>query len=437
MYGRLFTVVGVIFSLLFVSGCANFNEGVTDYALESERFNPGGSPMALKAKYAQNGNEQAKIIKGDTITIDLKQGFIKNFTERSGIFDFNGTKGEIAIVANVYEMSNVGGRNKINFGPDSINSGRVVFFSSDVRKGQPLNLSQIPMYGPMRYDGNRLVIQLYVIEIDAQNSQMTSLLSTLASLGGTAYPPASPVLKVLDTLGSSLIKANKNDIEFAYTMTLLPDSGSGYAEPAVLTAGNYIFGRREDRTQNFDWAGLRYNDNTGRLQNGDGSQYRDETYLTVQIDKGYDEISLELQQATLTELVGELNAEKASDLNEVKAIAEGYAKSIMRLKKRNKARALLDKIRRGGLVANVAQSTSFELMDIVTEGIATKKNAAVADTLDESDLDYLLSGIRAITPAGFDDNQATTTGLYDDSAHGIITATRDAVIIALEGEAQK
>lgn len=430
-------VAGVVLGMLVLSGCANFNEGVTDYAVENEKYNTASTPLSLKAKYARNADEQAKIVKGDTITIDLKQVFVKDFTERSGLFDLNGTKGEVAIVANVFEMSNEGGKNKIDFGPDSINNGRVIFFSSDVRKGQYLNLSQIPMYGPMRYNGNRLVMQIYVIEIDAQNSQMTSLLSTLASLGGTAYPPASPVLKVLETLGSSLIKANKNDIEFAYTMTLLPDAGSGYAEPAILSAGNYIFGRREDRTQDFDWAGLRYDDRTGRLEKSDGALFRDETYLTLQVDKGYDEISLELEQTTLTELVGQLSEEKASQVGEVTAIATEYAESVKRLKERNKARKLLNKIQRGGLVANEANSAAVELMDTVTEGIATRKDTTVADTLEEADLDYLLRGIRRITPAGFDDNQATVTGLYDAALNGIVISARDAVIAALEAEAQK
>ena len=228
--GHRFLSIIALSAISILTGCASVDEGAFDYKLE-HRAGHSAAPLVLKTKYSEIEDPRAIIEKGDTITIDLKQVFVKHFTERFAFTDFGETQGEIAVVANVYEMSNEDGRNRIDFGPESVSAGRVIFYSPDVREGQFLNFSQMPMFGPFEYQGNRLVIQIFLVEIDANSDQVAKLLGTLAKIGGAAYPPASPVLEVLQSLGSTLIKGNQNDIDFAYSMTLLPDLGSGLAEP--------------------------------------------------------------------------------------------------------------------------------------------------------------------------------------------------------------
>jgi len=92
--------------------------------------------------------------------------------------------------------------------------------SNDVEEGQFLNLTNMPIYGPITYNGYPIGIVISVIEIDANSAQISALLGTLASAGAMAYPPAAPVLPLLDSLGQSLLSSGTDDIEFRFTFAL-------------------------------------------------------------------------------------------------------------------------------------------------------------------------------------------------------------------------
>jgi hypothetical protein len=197
--------------------------------------------------------------------------------------------GEILITARVNELNN---ENSITFNQSDIkNKGRVIFYSEDVRgRGQYLNFSNLPIYGPITYDGNSLYLEFNILELDnAENAQTKVMLSTLAELGSTAYPPASVALGILDTLGNSLLSGDQDDIEFRYHMTLVPttDEQSALLNRPFLREGIYVFLRSENRTEDLNWDKLRFDVGTGRLMEGDGKNfYRKGTYLVVQITKG-------------------------------------------------------------------------------------------------------------------------------------------------------
>lgn len=187
-------------------------------------------------------SEQSPIAVGDCFSVNLAAGFIGDFREV-------GQKGEVVIVARVSERK-VG---SLEFGSGSVKSGRVIYFGNDVKQRQQLNFSYLPMYGPMKYTGRPLDVQLYVIEIDDAD-QFKPLLSTLANVGAGAYPPAAPALKLLDTIGGALLSASRDDnlLEYSFCLNgrmpgLDKTYGFNYGEYPVFEAGHYVVVRQQNR----------------------------------------------------------------------------------------------------------------------------------------------------------------------------------------------
>jgi hypothetical protein len=90
------------------------------------------------------------------------------------------------------------------------------------------------------------MIQLTVLELDnAESAQVKSLLKTLASIGASAYPPASPVLAVLDRVGEQLLKGDTDDTELRYSFVLHPMNSLGDPRYAALAVGNYALVKEE------------------------------------------------------------------------------------------------------------------------------------------------------------------------------------------------
>ncbi|WP_133125741.1 hypothetical protein [Thalassospira marina] len=437
-----------------LAGCSFVDQGAIDYHVD--RSSSAGA-MYLEGKYATaNGGSTGAIVAGDTITLDLKQVFMKDFIE-SALFS-DDKQGEIAIVANVFEMSDQSGRNAVDYGPNSVKSGRVIYYSDDVRPGQFLNLSQLPVYGPIRYNGNRLVIQLYILELDSVGSEaVSSLLKKLAELGGAAYPPASSTLRVLDSLGSALLQGNKNDTVFSYTMTLLPaQNGASFSEPAVLTAGNYVFVRKQERQSDFRWCDVFYAQSRGRLvvanpKPTDGKcpaggiaksneqdenalpLFRDETYVVVQIEKGYDSISLDLQQATFDTLIAQLDAKTTSDIAAVEKVTDSYVASVRRINNYKDVKGMLQTLSQTGVVQAQAENAAFELMQIVGEAARTANAADLGQdaepTLQEEDLQSTLRHIRLLVPT-----DANVTRAKIAPVSGGVVTVDSAVVDAIRAE---
>ncbi len=167
--------------------------------------------------------------------------------------------------------------------------------------------SYIPVYGPLKYNGLPLDIQLYVFEID-DVKQFKPLLQTLTKAGQNLYPPASPVLGLLDSLGSALLSGAKNDKMFEYTLCLWPRAqisgdASGFESGSypVLEAGHYVFARSQDRK--FDGGSL-----VGELQMSSGSNrlvlmdekkklYSKDSYLVLHVKRESYALSLDDENA--------------------------------------------------------------------------------------------------------------------------------------------
>lgn len=218
----------------------------------------------LKMKNFSLGRDKdTRFTVGDSLSLHLRSAYIKNFSELPSLMlarQFGKAIGEVAVVANAFEETS---GKELSF--EDMRAGRVVFYSDNVNKGQFLNFNNMPIYGPLKYKGAPFAFRIAIFELDTESKQATMMLNTIAQAGSTAYPPASPVLKVLNSFGDTLLNGDQTDTEFRYTMVLDPKSGSDKTNHFTLEVGNYVFVRMEDRTENIDWDRLVLDANDAKL----------------------------------------------------------------------------------------------------------------------------------------------------------------------------
>lgn len=254
----------------------------------------------------------------DKFTISLQQGLVNDFQEFRLSNLAGRKKGDIAIVVNVQER-----RPGVdyNFKPGSEQEGRVVFFQKNVEAGAPLNLANLPVYGPATYDGYPLMISLYVIEIDAgDNKEISGIVDSLANLSKTVSPVNTAAISVLNTLGGTLLKLNKNDLIAEYRAELAPGAGEHPAiRNLVLEYGNYAFTTMKNAKVWHEWDRLYYNQSNARLyikdennnSNHCGAPYKEESWLTFQVNKSETTSDLPTTN-TLSALISQLEIDSTS-----------------------------------------------------------------------------------------------------------------------------
>lgn len=288
--------------LTLLTSCAISNEGSTDYRYIKRSSD---TQQSTKVKYIKPSEITKHVIKPkDALVISLKQVFIKDFTEMRSPMRLarnEPANGEIAVVVNAFE---IGKGEAVNFGPDGKKNARVVFYSDDVWEGQFLNLSNLStIYGPLTYDGGPFVLDLYVIEMDTPGAQLRQLLSNLAAIGATFYPPAAPVAGPLAQLAGTLIKDDQDDRAYHYTAEFKPlGGGDPDLNSGILLTGDYVFIREKNRYISTNWNELDLDEKNGRLvfntkkegklhcvPDGDRNYpsdcyYRDNSYVVVEIN---------------------------------------------------------------------------------------------------------------------------------------------------------
>ena len=355
-------------------GNAKDNQGMNDYA--KAYWNPSKSCVPFVRKYesvcganfstdpgsdkgfddrtrtnACSGlsiDQRPTVQKGQNISIYLNQAFIHDFTERwEGLF--GSKKGEIAVVARVAELDE---RNDLDFTKVGQEKGRLVYYSEGVRPGQFLNFSQLPIYGPIEYTGRPLVMEFYIIELDVKEStEVSGLLSAAAGLGSMAYPPASPILKVLDTIGGGLLKTNKNDLEFKYHTALLAgDMQISSLKTGTLEYGNYVFVRIPFPEKGVAatslphrWNKWWFNQKNGRLYSEDScnTPVADLTYFSLQINRSKETATLDSAN-TFAQFMTKLTAEANTALTEKLKVVEALKKNVEEEKAYRDAKKLID-----------------------------------------------------------------------------------------------
>jgi hypothetical protein len=428
---RILIALGAALLATLVSACAYLNEGAINYrkaTLKKEKY----ELLELAGKYSLPSSERDAVIrKNDTISIYLAQAYIKGLHEIPAYWKGETSKkmrGEVAIVVRAFELSDT---NDLDFGPNAVDAGRLIYYSDDARENQFLNFSFLPIYGPITYRGNPVVLQIYMLELDADTDKLKPLLSTLAKAGTSAYPPAAPALSLIENLGSALLAGNHDDVMFRYSFTLLPDHGYAGSTYPVLEAGNYVLIRKANRQQNEDWDNfdfhgkpslLRFDQSDGRLvvqpggpvdkqTVGKGGEekvkpeiYRDETYAVIAIHKNMDPTSLDLAQNTFKTFYKILKSETTMEIERLDLAAKNYLAEQNRVFEMEKIR----KVKRE-LAHTPAQEKSKRLrlgrewvdsiitsIDIENECKQRQDNSSAncSGRLRADQLDYLISEIR-------------------------------------------
>lgn len=293
-------------------------------------------------------DQRPTVERGQIISVYLNQAYINDFTERWEEI-FGRKRGEIAVVARVAELDHGNDFDFTNTGKDR---GRLVYYSEGVQAGQFLNFSQLPIYGPIEYTGKPLVMEFYIMELDVkENTEVSGLLSAAAGLGAIAYPPASPILKVLDTIGGGLLKANKSDLEFKYHAALLAgELQLKSLKAGTLEYGNYAFVRMPytnpktpDVSNVHRWNKWYFNQKNGRLyDNEDCSKpLLTQTYLSVQINRAKEATTLDPAN-TLANFMTKLTAEANASTQEKVKVIDALKVSVTDDKNYKDARKLID-----------------------------------------------------------------------------------------------
>jgi len=414
-------VVGVSLVLMLLIGCAYLNEGAINYrkSVLAKENDKNERYLNLMSKYVRASPEKESAIrKNDSISIHLEQVYIKDFYEIPAFWRGETSKdlrGEIAIVVRAFELTE---GQDLDFRPSAVEAGRLVYYSDDVRKGQFLNFSYLPVYGPITYKGNPIVLQIYILELDTGTEKLKPLLSTLARAGANVYPPASPVLSLIETLGSAFLSGNKDDVLFRYSLVLHPNQGYADMDYPILEAGQYVFLRKEDRLAPEDWDRIKLDQEDGRLvlttspasqatsrNGGSGELYRDETYAVLAIQKGFDPTSLDLAQNTFGEFLTRLETDAAKDVSNLDVIVKKLAADQKRIRDFGELRRTVQDLSRLSSTETDKRSRlSNKMLDALAAQIDKEKECQGGTPDSEKcrgamapdEIDYLLSKIRGL-----------------------------------------
>lgn len=260
-----------------ISGCGGFItkwgdkfEGAGDYRVHSTAKGTDNKAETWEGKYVKGVSTTFE--ENDYISVSLKRAYIETFTEgyiKRKANDIAGSigqpspvRGQIAIVANVIEK-----KDGVETGTSN-SKGRVIFYSDDVYEGQPINESFAPVYGPVRWGGNPVTIELTVMELDQEdNEQIRQILDTAASIGTDLDNIGSAkLIGGLNRIGDAFLTSNADDIMGKYKATFVPSTATPDYNLPILRHGDVIFTRKGDRTVPIDWQKHCYNEVEGLVQ---------------------------------------------------------------------------------------------------------------------------------------------------------------------------
>lgn len=271
---RIGSIVGVLVAIL--AGCAISDEGEIDVRIVPINIAEKSNPELHELFYPKQKEDERPFEAGDLLSLHLIYGHVASFDEgalipselsyiagRALAFRAPRVKGEIVIASRVFDFTGQG-EGDFNNSSDS-DAGRVVFYSDDVLKNQGLNFRNLPIYGPVEYTASPLALRLEARELDTNSKEEKALLTSLATLGSTAYAPLSPALSVLDEVGSTFIDAQPTSTRF-FQMSMVLDAGEGGNQNHLqLRPGYLIFVKNRKRDGKFDWSTLTFCPSEGKL----------------------------------------------------------------------------------------------------------------------------------------------------------------------------
>lgn len=233
-------------------------------------------------------------------SIEIEQGVIgSNILEGKILGHQFGSKGEIAILANVFEFAAEADTaklkrfldgeelKKVTDDPSDVEL-KLVYFNDDVRREQAFNFSNIPLRQRSIYGGGTIGIQIVVMEVDAQAAPVASLLKTLARFGQQIVPVPGEAKDMLFDLGESLLTGSQDDklLEYRFALSASESADNDNAIQATFSPGRYVIRRLQDRRSDMQWDELRLDHNSGRLLKYSGGQLTPVTtdlYLVLNI----------------------------------------------------------------------------------------------------------------------------------------------------------
>lgn len=398
-------VILLSFASLVLNGClAVKDEGEIDY----RKTIPTSTEAPISILHKKFKDSDNIIQEGENISIHLAGGFSLGTTEVpefQEIFHPTGASAEYAVIAKVCEIGKSGCGDF--FSSKSDNSGRVVYFTDSLKAKQFFNFSYLPIYGPIKYEGGPLMIQVHAIELDISSPSQKKLFSSLANLGKDYYAPASKVLSALETLGSTLTTStNGNDSIFRHTFTFMPEnhlSSTPSPKYPTLSKGNYVFLKKPTvagKQEEFIWDRVKIDNETGKLvqnckanhekiyvnssaENGETitkgydvcddslkeknkdsvkgiKEYREHTYFTLQVQSGFKATGLNNQQ-TLANLIQELSTIKSTEFDNYDDVIKKYTKDLAQDTMFHELQSSLSKIKKINTKINEKEQQKVEL----------------------------------------------------------------------------
>lgn len=347
-----------------LAGCAGLDEGEVDYRKAGPLPSNAGKAysgqqtvlLPLVNKYDQVSDQA--LYNTETVSVHLLHGFVKDFYEL-------GTHGEIAVVGRVFEL---GADNTFDFSPAAVKEqGRLLYYSEDVREGgHHLSFSALPVYGPITYGGSSLMLEFHILELDANdNAKLQGMLKAIASIGAVAYPPASPILAMLEGIGTQLLSGNADDREFRYHFGLHPAGGKDETNYPRLEAGNYVLikqdaGSGADRPfADTNWSELSYDQNSGKVLVKDGDTWRDfvdATYLVIQINRGLPAVAMDVAQK-FSEFEQKLKESVGMEVAALQNLAQSVVSGIIATRHGAEAEKLLIDLKKAADIKDTARQT--------------------------------------------------------------------------------
>lgn len=316
--------------LLVLQGCGGYItkwgdsfEGANDYGYV------GAKDEVVKPKYEKS--EGGVLVEGDYVSFHLKSVYLNYFPEGSLKRKANSlvgskVRGEIAVLIDVVDSKVAG--------IETAKTGRVIYYGDDVYEGQMLNLSFLPIYGPVKYSGQSLGFTLRMLELDqADNEQVKGVLSALAKVGSSFATAGAPnLIKNLSDVGGALVASNADDKFAAYDAMFLPAGKDHGAASPNLKLGDYVFVRNADRSKMNLWAEYCYLHETGELRkkiNGSCTAATEKpnfNYAVISVLRDVGQVDM-TPETKFNELVTKLaSVEKISTMDELAGAAvRGYA----------------------------------------------------------------------------------------------------------------
>lgn len=272
---------------------------------------------------------------------------------------------EILVAANAFDY----GAKDVGFGfkPGDRQNAKVIYFSDDVDEGQFLNLENLPIIGPVEYSGTGFGLQLYVLEIDAEDEQQKALLRSLAGLGTAAAGATGPASSILNTLTTALLDTgNGDDRMFEYSIGFDTGYVSANVDYIPFEENLYAFVLDHDRQRGVPWDRMALNSETAELylcsridgkdvKRIDGKDvktdawrweiYQKSSYMIVQVLKGYQgQGTSQLVLQTVGDLTAALRTEVETKVDDaISAYTETLKSDVLF----EQARSLVGKIRAG------------------------------------------------------------------------------------------